>query len=104
MIKVWNFEFNNAQGRALPDNEDAGLVQGVFDRMFTRLAALEPLGFGGVFFSEHHFLDSLSPNPNLLIAALAKMTKRLRLGVMGNVLALHQPWRLAEDLAMLDYI
>jgi alkanesulfonate monooxygenase SsuD/methylene tetrahydromethanopterin reductase-like flavin-dependent oxidoreductase (luciferase family) len=104
MIKVWNFEFNNAQGRALPDNEDAGLVQGVFDRMFARLAALEPLGFEGVFFSEHHFLDSLSPNPNLLIAALAKMTQRLRLGVMGNVLALHQPWRLAEDLAMLDYI
>jgi hypothetical protein len=43
MIKVWNFEFNLAQGRALPDNEDAGLVQGVFDRMFARLAALEPL-------------------------------------------------------------
>ena len=104
MIKVWNFEFNNAPGRALPDYEDTDFVQGVYDAAFARLVDLERIGFEGVFFSEHHFLDSLSPNPNLLIAALARITKRLRLGVMGNVLAFHQPWRLAEDLAMLDYI
>jgi alkanesulfonate monooxygenase SsuD/methylene tetrahydromethanopterin reductase-like flavin-dependent oxidoreductase (luciferase family) len=104
MIKVWNFEFNTASGRNVPDYEDTDFVQGVYDRAFTRLVDLERLGFEGVFFSEHHFLDSLSPNPNLLIAALARLTKRLKLGVMGNVLAFHQPWRLAEDLAMLDYI
>jgi alkanesulfonate monooxygenase SsuD/methylene tetrahydromethanopterin reductase-like flavin-dependent oxidoreductase (luciferase family) len=104
MIKVWNFEFNTAAGRAIPNYEDTDFVQGVYDRAFARLVDLERLGFEGVFFSEHHFLDSLSPNPNLLIAALARLTKRLRLGVMGNVLAFHQPWRLAEDLAMLDYI
>ena len=104
MIKVWNFEFNTAAGRAIPDYEDTDFVQTVYDKAFARLVDLERLGFEGVFFSEHHFLDSLSPNPNLLIAALARLTKRMRLGVMGNVLAFHQPWRLAEDLAMLDYI
>lgn len=104
MIKVWNFEFNTASGRAIPNYEDTDFVQTVYDKAFARLVALEQLGFEGVFFSEHHFLDSLSPNPNLLIAALARMTKRMKLGVMGNVLAFHQPWRLAEDLAMLDYI
>jgi len=104
MIKVWNFEFNTASGRAIPNYEDTDFVQTVYDKAFSRLVDLERLGFEGVFFSEHHFLDSLSPNPNLLIAALARLTRRMKLGVMGNVLAFHQPWRLAEDLAMLDYI
>lgn len=104
MIKVWNFEFNTASGRTIPNYEDTNFVQTVYDKAFARLVDLERLGFEGVFFSEHHFLDSLSPNPNLLIAALARLTRRMKLGVMGNVLAFHQPWRLAEDLAMLDYI
>ncbi len=104
MIKVWNFEFNTASGRAIPNYEDTDFVQTVYDKAFARLVDLERLGFEGVFFSEHHFLDLLSPNPNLLITALARLTKRMKLGVMGNVLAFHQPWRLAEDLAMLDYI
>jgi hypothetical protein len=87
MIKVWNFEFNTASGRAIPNYEDTDFVQTVYDKAFARLVDLERLGFEGVFFSEHHFLDSLSPNPNLLIAALARLTKRMKLGVMGNVLA-----------------
>ena len=98
MIKVWNFEFNTASGRAIPNYEDTDFVQTVYDKAFARLVDLERLGFEGVFFSEHHFLDSLSPNPNLLIAALARLTKRMKLGVMGNVLAFHQPWRLAEEV------
>ena len=79
-------------------------MQQTFDRNLRRLVELEGYGFEGVFFSEHHFLNSLSPVPNLLIAALAKMTTRFRLGVMGNVLPFHQPWRLAEELATLDYL
>ncbi len=65
---------------------------------------LEAIGFEGVFFTEHHFLSALSPNPNLLIAALARMRSGFASAAMGNVLPYHQPWRLAEDLAMLDYI
>jgi len=103
-IKTWTFEFHVIPGRDLPDYEDQQLVQSTFDRNLERLVELEEYGFEGVFFSEHHFLNSLSPTPNLLIAALAKMTTRLKLGVMGNVLPFHQPWRLAEELAMLDYL
>lgn len=104
MIKLWAFSLNSIQGRALPDRDDAGVLQETFDRNLTRLAASERLGFEGVLFGEHHFVDLICPNPNLLIAALAKMTGTLRLGVLGNVLVLHQPWRLLEDLGMLDYI
>ena len=103
-IKTWTFEFHVIPGREIPDYEDQQLVQATFDRNLERLVELENHGFEGVFFSEHHFLNSLSPTPNLLIAALAKMTTRMRLGVMGNVLPFHQPWRLAEELATLDYL
>jgi alkanesulfonate monooxygenase SsuD/methylene tetrahydromethanopterin reductase-like flavin-dependent oxidoreductase (luciferase family) len=104
MIKVWDFEFNAVSGKELPDYEDRELVQRTFDKNLELMASLESRGFEGVFFSEHHFLNSLSPAPNLLIAALAARTSKLKLGVMGNVLAFHQPWRLAEELHMLDYI
>ena len=104
MIKVWNFEFNQVPGPALPDYDDQGVVQGAFDFNFERMIDLARIGFEGIFYSEHHFINSMSPCPNLLVAMLAARTKRLKIGVMGNVLAFHQPWRLAEELHMLDYI
>lgn len=104
MIKVWAFDRNTIQGRESPDYYDPRVLQAAFNANLERLASLEELGFEGVFFGEHHFVDLLCPNPNLLIAALAKMSKILKLGVMGNVLVFHQPWRLIEDLGMLDYL
>lgn len=106
MIKVWAFEFNHIQGRHVEAAayEDPARVQQTFDDTMARLKSTEASGFEGVFFSEHHFGYGLSPAPNLLVAALARETQRIRIGVMGNVLPFHQPWRLAEDLGMLDYI
>src|SRR5215475_6539258 len=60
--------------------------------------------FEGIFFSEHHFGRSYSPSPNLLIAALAPRTTRLRLGVMGVVLPYYHPVRVIEEIGMLDHI
>ncbi|WOX07010.1 LLM class flavin-dependent oxidoreductase [Microbulbifer pacificus] len=104
MIKVWSFEFNQVPGKALPDYYNQNLVQKTFDNNLNLLASLESVGFEGVFFSEHHFINSMSPCPNLLVAALAARTKHMKIGVMGNVLPFHQPWRLAEEISMLDYI
>lgn len=104
MIKVWNFDFNQVPGKALPDYNNQQLVQEAFNFNLERMVDLEDIGFEGVFYSEHHFISSMSPCPNLLVALLAGRTKRLKMGVMGNVLAFHQPWRLAEELHMLDYI
>lgn len=104
MIKAWEFDFNLMPGNHLPNHDDQNAVQRAFDFNLELLSGLENRGFEGVFYSEHHFVDSLSPTPNLLIAALASRTQQLKIGVMGNVLPFHQPWRLAEELAMLDYI
>jgi hypothetical protein len=43
-------------------------------------------------------------SPNLIIAALAQHTKRLRFGNLVNVVPLHDPMRLAEECAILDIL
>lgn len=64
---------------------------------------LDRLGYDGVGFNEHHCSPyGLMNSPNLLAAAAAQRTKRLKLLIYGNLLPLHEPLRLAEELAMLD--
>lgn len=64
---------------------------------------MEKLGYDGVVVNEHHTSPyGLMNSPNLLVAAIAQRTKRLKLAIYGNLLPLHDPLRLAEELAMLD--
>jgi alkanesulfonate monooxygenase SsuD/methylene tetrahydromethanopterin reductase-like flavin-dependent oxidoreductase (luciferase family) len=64
---------------------------------------MDRLGYDGVGFNEHHTSPyGLMNSPNLLAAAAAQRTKRLKLLIYGNLLPLHDPLRLAEELAMLD--
>jgi alkanesulfonate monooxygenase SsuD/methylene tetrahydromethanopterin reductase-like flavin-dependent oxidoreductase (luciferase family) len=64
---------------------------------------LDRLGYDGVGFNEHHCSPyGLMNSPNLMAAAAAQRTKRLKLLIYGNLLPVHQPLRLAEELAMLD--
>jgi alkanesulfonate monooxygenase SsuD/methylene tetrahydromethanopterin reductase-like flavin-dependent oxidoreductase (luciferase family) len=103
MIKPWIFEFLYA-----PDSQGEVIAPQVATEVFDRGVALwqriDKLGFEGIFFSEHHFGLSYSPSPNLLIAAIARSTERLRLGTMGVVLPLYQPWRVLEEIGMLDHL
>jgi alkanesulfonate monooxygenase SsuD/methylene tetrahydromethanopterin reductase-like flavin-dependent oxidoreductase (luciferase family) len=41
-------------------------------------------------------------SPNLMAAAASQRTRKLKLLIYGNLLPLHQPLRLAEELAMID--
>jgi alkanesulfonate monooxygenase SsuD/methylene tetrahydromethanopterin reductase-like flavin-dependent oxidoreductase (luciferase family) len=99
MIKPWVFEFfPELQGGAPAD------VSKYFSKYLDLWARDEALGFEGIFFSEHHFGNAYSPSPNLLIAATAGRTKTLRLGVMGVVVPYYTPWRIFEEIAMLDHL
>ena len=64
----------------------------------------EELGFDGVVFNEHHYSAyGTMPSPNLIAAALSRTTKRIRIGVLGNILPLrNHPVRVAEEYAMID--
>src|SRR5580692_8152597 len=64
---------------------------------------MDRLGYDGVGFNEHHCSPyGLMNSPNLMASAAAQRTKNLKLLIYGNLLPLHEPLRLAEELAMLD--
>lgn len=103
MIKPWVFEFfptPHEPGAALDPQFSADYFNWYLDLWPTA----EPLGYEGIFFSEHHFGVAYSPSPNLLIAQVAPRTKTIRLGVMGMVLPYHHPWKVVEEIGMLDHL
>jgi alkanesulfonate monooxygenase SsuD/methylene tetrahydromethanopterin reductase-like flavin-dependent oxidoreductase (luciferase family) len=64
---------------------------------------LERQGFDGVAFNEHHVTPyGMMNSPNLLAASAAQRTRKLKLLMYANLLPLHDPLRLAEEIAMLD--
>src|SRR5690349_1632389 len=66
---------------------------------------LDKLGYDGVGFNEHHTSPyGLMNSPNIMAAAASQRTKKLKLLIYGNLLPVHDPIRLAEELAMLDCI
>jgi alkanesulfonate monooxygenase SsuD/methylene tetrahydromethanopterin reductase-like flavin-dependent oxidoreductase (luciferase family) len=65
----------------------------------------EENGFDSIVLSEHHGRDdSYLPSPIVLAAAIASRTSRIRLRIAALVASLHDPLRLAEDLAVLDIV
>jgi alkanesulfonate monooxygenase SsuD/methylene tetrahydromethanopterin reductase-like flavin-dependent oxidoreductase (luciferase family) len=105
VIKTWIFEFFNSFQHLEAEAFDPLGCAEDYAWYLERWVRAEAQGLEGIFFSEHHFVPGrFSPSPNLLIAAVAARTKRLRLGAMGNVVPLYEPWRLAEEFAMLDQL
>jgi len=55
--------------------------------------------------AEHHGTPlSLIPVPGVYLAALARATKRVRLGPLVYLLPLYSPLRLTEEISMLDHL
>ena len=76
-----------------------------FEELLEQIQLTERLGFDEAWFAEHHHSDyGMLASPNLIIAALAHRTERLRFGNLVNALPLHDPMRLAEECAILDIL
>ena len=64
---------------------------------------MDALGYDGVGLNEHHTTPHGSDNaPNMMIAAAAQITKRLKFLVLGYLVPMYNPLRLAEEIAMAD--
>ena len=75
----------------------------MIDERLEYVLELDELGYGTYWSSEHHAVASHPVTiPNLFLAAAARVTRRVRLGVMCTVLPLHHPIRVAEEAALLD--
>lgn len=76
----------------------------VYAEHLEQMALYEEYGFDAICMNEHHSKPyGLMPSPNIIAAALIQRTRRITIGILGNLPALHgHPVRLAEEIAMLD--
>ena len=64
----------------------------------------EEVGLDTFWVGEHHFNDYIVSSPQLVLAAVAERTSRIRLGTGVTLLPNHDPVRVAEDFAILDIV
>jgi natural product biosynthesis luciferase-like monooxygenase protein len=77
----------------------------IFREQLETLRAAEDLGFDYVWAPEHHFTEyGFCASPLLMLAAMATVTKRIRLASGVVVLPFNDPVRIAEEGAMVDLI
>lgn len=84
------------------DNDHLPLAD-YYEERLKVLELYDRLGFYSWHVAEHHATTlGMAPSPNLMLAAAAQRTSRLRFGPMVYALPLYHPLRLAEEIAMLD--
>src|SRR5260370_6809323 len=78
--------------------------QEIYAQHLDQMVLYEEYGFDAICINEHHAKPyGLMPSPNIIAAALTQRTRRIKIGILGNLPALHaHPVRLAEEVAMLD--
>lgn len=80
-------------------------AQRLYDAAVEMAEWADAKGFDMAVVSEHHAsADGYLPSPIVLAAAMAARTERIALWVSALLVPLHDPVRLAEDLAVLDLI
>jgi alkanesulfonate monooxygenase SsuD/methylene tetrahydromethanopterin reductase-like flavin-dependent oxidoreductase (luciferase family) len=88
-------------------NFEHGSESGVaaFERQIGLALHAEEVGLDALWLSEHHFTSFTQSAAILpLMAYLAGRTRRIRIGAAAVLLPLHNPIRLAEDLATIDIL
>jgi probable F420-dependent oxidoreductase len=75
-----------------------------FEAMSRQAGLAETLGFDALWAHEHHSLGIMYPSPLMALAALAGVTRRVRLGTNMLLLPLYHPLRVAEEGAMVDVL
>ena len=75
----------------------------LYNEYHDQYALADEVGFDGIMTNEHHAAYWCGkPAVNLDAAVIAKVTKRAKIAILGNVIAINDPIRMAEEIAMLD--
>jgi alkanesulfonate monooxygenase SsuD/methylene tetrahydromethanopterin reductase-like flavin-dependent oxidoreductase (luciferase family) len=77
-----------------------------YDHLFGQMELLDRLGYDDVWVTEHHFSEygGMISHPPTFLAAVARTTKRIRLGTAVSVIPVQHPIQAAEAYAMVDVI
>ena len=78
----------------------------LIEETLEQVVLADEVGFDYAWFVEHHFLSTFSGSsaPEVIISALARMTKQIRLGFGVVVMPNHHPVQIAERVAMVDQL
>lgn len=76
-----------------------------YDERIEFAAAADDAGFYCLHVAEHHSSPlNMVPVPGLWLSAVARATRRMRIGPLCYLLPLYSPLRLIEELCMLDHL
>lgn len=86
--------------------EDAGRpLSTLFDERLQFYAAADRAGFYAVHLAEHHCSPiNMVPVPGVFLGALARETKRIKLGTLVYLLTLTSPLKMIEEICMIDQL
>src|SRR6266851_6126064 len=77
----------------------------LFDERLAFAKAADEAGIYCLHVAEHHATPlNMVPVPGVYLGALARLTKRIRLGPLVYLLPLYSPLRLIEEIGMLDQL
>ena len=82
---------------------DADKAHELYNQYHEQYSWADEVGFDGIMTNEHHGAYwCMKPSANLDAAVIAKVTKNVKIAILGNVIAVADPVRIAEQVAMLD--
>ena len=87
------------------DDDGTQEVGRLYNERLAMVQQAEAAGFDIYHLAEHHGTPiGLASSPNVLLAAVAQRTSRIRLCPLVYVLPLYDPLRLVEEIRMLDHL
>src|SRR6266853_3892561 len=85
------------------DHYDPEVAAQTYEQHLQAWEEMDRLGYDGVGLNEHHTTPhGLMNSPNMMAAVGAQRTRKLKFFILGNLLPLHNPLRIAEELSMAD--
>ena len=86
-----------------PEDCDRAVASRSLHQTIEHCRRAEDIGFDWISVSEHHYAPAmLTPNPLVLAGALSQVLQNARIALLGPLIPLNNPVRIAEEIAMLD--
>lgn len=95
------------RARLRPIGRNRQLYQETLTGWHDIIRAADEMGIWGAATIEHHFWSEgyeVGPNPGVLDAYWAAITKNIRVGQLGYVMSTQNPIRVAEETAIIDHL